>query len=140
MSSIVKSSLAAAVFALACLFAAPGQAAQVDMTDVIFKEVEKRLIREYFATQGGGRDEDRDSGRRYGKGHGGKGQSGRDIGEKYRKKYEKTGARITKITGAINTAKRACPRAWRNETACLPVWRNASSCRPVWPSARCRLV
>lgn len=109
MSSIVKSSLAAAVFALACLFAAPGQAAQVDMTDVIFKEVEKRLIREYFATQGGGRDEDRDSGRRYGKGHGGKGQSGRDIGEKYRKKYEKNRGKNYKNNRGNKHGKKGLP-------------------------------
>jgi Ni/Co efflux regulator RcnB len=51
MSSTLKSSAAALLLALACLYAAPGQAAQNDVTDVIFETVEKRLIREYFASQ-----------------------------------------------------------------------------------------
>ena len=57
MPTLLKRSLAALVLALACLHAAPGQTAQVDMTDIIFKEVEKRLIREYFSTQRGDRDD-----------------------------------------------------------------------------------
>ncbi len=52
----LKTALPAMCLALACLFAGPAQAGQVDMTDVIFKEVEKRLIREYY----GGKNHDRD--------------------------------------------------------------------------------
>jgi len=49
--SVLKNAAAALLVVLACLYAAPGQAAQIDVTDVIFDAVEKRLIREYFAPQ-----------------------------------------------------------------------------------------
>jgi len=65
MPTLLKRSQAALLLALACLHAAPGQTAQVDMTDIIFKVVEKRLIREYFATQRGDRDDGRNSRERY---------------------------------------------------------------------------
>lgn len=70
--------------ALACFAVLPAQAGQVDTTDVVFKEVEKRLIREYFGNQGNARDEARDDDRRGGKG---KGRSmGKAKGEKAGKK------------------------------------------------------
>ncbi len=53
MSSILKNSVAALLFTLACLYAAPGQAARIDVTDVVFEAAEKHLIREYFASQAG---------------------------------------------------------------------------------------
>ncbi|MBL6953957.1 MAG: hypothetical protein ISR50_15065 [Alphaproteobacteria bacterium] len=51
MNAVLKSFVAALLVVLACLYAAPGQAARIDVTDVIFDAVEKRLIREYFAPQ-----------------------------------------------------------------------------------------
>jgi hypothetical protein len=54
-SAIVKPylqiSAAGLCLALLCIFAIPGQAGQVDMSDVVFKEVEKRLIREYYGSR-----------------------------------------------------------------------------------------
>ena len=57
---------------LATLVALPAHAAQVNAADVIFGEVEKRLIREYFASHGGGTaySGERDDHQRAGKGHG----------------------------------------------------------------------
>ncbi len=84
MPALLKRTLAALLLALVCLHAAPGQTAQVDMTDVIFKEVEKRLIREYFAAQRGDRDDDRNSRERYRK-------SKREDGKNKRSKHGKKG-------------------------------------------------
>jgi Tfp pilus assembly protein PilF len=63
--TLLKKSLAALLLALAYLHAAPGQTAQVDMTDIISKEVEKSLIREYLATQRGERGDSGNSRERY---------------------------------------------------------------------------
>ena len=68
MKSYLQISAAGLCLALVCLFAVPGQAGQVDMTNVIFKEVEKRLIREYY----GAREKSSDNHDRHddGKSHG----------------------------------------------------------------------
>lgn len=75
MPALLKRSLALLLLALVCVYAAPGQTAQVDMTDVIFKEVEKRLIREYFASRKGDQGDGRNSRGDYRKGQGGKGKN-----------------------------------------------------------------
>ncbi len=98
MPSIVKSALA-----LICLIsvAIPGQpvwSAQVDVADVVFEEVEKRLIREYFGTRDSGSDQSdaqkgkRGKGPKWKKGKGrGKGNSGKRGNRSAKHKWGKQG-------------------------------------------------
>jgi hypothetical protein len=51
MFVISRRSAVALLLAVACIYVAPGRAAANEVTDVIFETVEKRLIREYFASQ-----------------------------------------------------------------------------------------
>ena len=70
MQSFKRWSQAVLFIAAACLITNPGKATQVDLTDIIFQEVEKRLIREYFATRDNGTSETRGSQEQYRKGKG----------------------------------------------------------------------
>ena len=76
MNFYLKTALPVICLALACLFAGPAQAGQVDMTDVIFKEVEKRLIREYYSGKNDNRYGRHDDGKSHAKKRG-KGKHGK---------------------------------------------------------------
>ena len=107
MYSTFRAPAVALCLAFACLLAAPIQSAQaghVDASDIIFKEVEKRLIEEYYASRRASDTEDDESyqrlhkkhhgkGGKYGKGghggHGGHGGKGGKHGQKHHGKHKK---------------------------------------------------
>ncbi len=89
MQSFKRWSRAALFVVAVCVIAGPGKAKPVDLTEVIFQEVEKRLIREYFASRNSGTADSRDSHEQYrkGKGKAGKGaKRGPKSGKGYHKK------------------------------------------------------
>ena len=89
MYSTFRAPAVALCLAFACLLAAPiqsAQAGQVDASDIIFKEVEKRLIEEYYASRRASDTEDDESYQRLHKKHHGKGGK---HGQKHHGKHKK---------------------------------------------------
>ena len=93
MYNTFRAPIVALCLAFAFLFAGPAQSGQVDASDIIFKEVEKRLIEEYYASRRAPdsryeRHHDDEDGERHRDKHGKSGKSGKHgKHEKYGKKH-----------------------------------------------------